>query len=216
MLFFKGEIIKKWMVQSDEGKDIFFFELYYLNNIKECIYFDTNIELQAKHKKIVPLHMALMDATISSDERETIAQALFKMLKQYKSLRKFYYPEECLDKNGRLHIPTYGYVQQKKYKESNLKFDSLKPYSMGYNEDIFLKFKKLFYPMLKEIMLASKEIEKVVFEKELVTNSLDCAYVEVYSRKNKYFVFEDEKDFTYFILKGNTLQLLFEKKKVLL
>jgi enolase len=86
---------------------------------------------------------------------------------------------------------------------------------MGYNEDVFLKFKKLFYPMLKEIMSASKEIEKAVFEKELVTNSLDCAYVEVYSRKNKYYVFEDEKDCTYFIIKGNTLQLLFEKKNVI-
>ncbi len=217
-MFNKVEIIKKWMVQSKEGKDIFFFELYYSDDNKECIWFDTNLTLPGRYKKLIDVLEILLTKKLSMDEIEVTATSFLEMAKGYKSLRKYYYPENCLDIHGRLHEPTYNTLQRREFLEKKIETKLLEPYSEEFNVIIFRKIKKHFYSASNEIIAKSKEIARVDFErtlKELNVRSLDQAYIAIYSRKNKnrYYLYidEDSKESTFLVFSGNKLLLFFDK-----
>lgn len=219
-MFTKGATLKKWMVKNGEGKDIFFFELYYLDANKDETYFDSNLSFQLRHTKLMDQLEALLNINLSDAERESKAKTFFDLIKKYQFYKKYYYTEEYLNKQGRLHMPTLQYFQQKATQQHKMKIEVLKninalePHSDEYNARTFIMVKSEFYTAKTELMKISREISKHEFEKELKTNMLKDAYVAIHSAKNKYYVCGDEKDCTYFILTGNKFKLFFDKPKI--
>ena len=94
--------LKKYVVSDLTGRDLFYFELFKLDETDDTLSFDSNVKFQLKHKKIIGLIELLLSNHLPEQTKDAVAQQLFNSILKEKEYQKFYakFVNHCEEKCG--------------------------------------------------------------------------------------------------------------------
>lgn len=198
--------LKKYVVSDLTGRDLFYFELFKLDETDDTLCFDSNIKFQLKHETIINLIELMLSNHLQEQTKDSVAQQLFNLIMKEKEYQKFYLSDEVLNKDGKLMMDNYELIKQITYKKlkDGCKFNV--PVSVFHEPELFKVIEDHFCNERESIMAQSTSISKTLFESQLVTDELKHQYVSVYNNENKFYRHLAENGHsTYFILHNGKL-----------
>lgn len=197
---------KKYVVSNLTGRDLFYFELFKLDETDDTLCFDSNIKFQLKHKKIIDLIELLLSNHLQEQTKDALAKQLFNLIMKEKEYEKFYLSDEVLNKDGKLMMDNYELIKQITYKKLKAVGKFNVPLSAFYLPELFKVIEDHFCNERECIMKQSTSISKTIFESKLITDELKHQYVCVYNNENKFYHhIADNGNSTYFILLNHKL-----------
>ena len=203
--------IRNWLISGANGKNIFYFKLYTINEKSRGLYFDSNILFQASDIKLIDLIEQLVSHELPIEKKNAIAAELFERVQRIEYYNQFYFDETVLDKNGRLNLSSYELMQ--KINTERLKNSNLLPISKYSYPELFTILRTYFHLHKEEIKALTKQITKSEFEEQLVTALLKHHYIDSYDADNMFYQYTGEAgDRTYFILNKDELLFAFDTK----
>jgi len=198
--------LKKYVVSDLTGRDLFYFELFKLDETDDTLSFDSNVKFQLKHKKIIGLIELLLSNHLPEQTKDAVAQQLFNSILKEKEYQKFYLSDEVLNKEGKLMMDNYELIKQITYKKLKDAGKFNVPVSAFHEPELFKVIEDHFCNERESIMEQSTSISKRLFESQLVTDELKHQYVSVYNNENKFYRHIAENGHsTYYILRNNKL-----------
>lgn len=204
--------VKKTWIISDNGKDIFFFQLLYIDKDEDGYLFDTNLSIQSNPESIIKKIKLLISPGLPENEIDVLAQDIFEAIKVNPFYKQFYFSDQVLNRNGKFNLQYYNTLNKMNLKKiSNDKLELIPMSETSYPE-LFEIFKKHFIINQSEIMNNSKEISKTDFEVQLVNNLLRYNYFNIYNLKKMFYKYEgSNNEETYFILNNENLVFAFDR-----
>ncbi len=203
------DINKTWIVSDLSGRDIFYFELFTIDNGRLSI--DSNLNFRGE--PVIDIIEKLIYMKLNNNEIEELAQELFEIIKTTPYFSQFYFSETVLNKDGKINMEYYKTLNKLTWKQiiSNQHF--LVPISETQLPELFRVFNEYFISNSSEIMNQSEALSKGEFENELTNDLLREEYVNVYDPSNLLYKYIDDekKETTYFVLKNSQFVFGFKK-----
>ena len=204
--------IRNWIVENKQGRSLFYFRLYTINEISAGLYFDSNILFRITDARLALLIEQLVSYKIPIEKKDRIAEQLFILIKEIGYYEQFYFDDTVLDKTGKLNFFMYEF-KQRFYLERLDKCYEV-PISATHNPEIYAIVRKYFHLHKEVLFETTKPITQAAFECQLCTDELKQAYVEEYDEENAFYIYTDNTDkVSYFIINNNELKLVFDLKK---
>jgi hypothetical protein len=202
------ETLKTWVISNKAGREIFFFELF---KIDDTLYFDSNLIIRNSHHNIIENIQLLLSDHLPIVTQEFIANQLFNNIKKNRYYDQFYFNESVLNKDGKLNLSNYK-ITQEIIINNIMNSEYYVPLSDCSCQAMFAVLSNYFYKNERNITRNSKAITKSKFEANLVNETLQHTYVNIYHQSNSYNVHYEEYN-TYFILRENKLLFAFKAPK---
>ncbi|HXS37478.1 MAG TPA: hypothetical protein VN721_12310 [Flavipsychrobacter sp.] len=203
--------VRHWVASDNNGRDLFYFDLYTWNKESVNLYFESNLIFQGRHARLVDIIEVLVDRDFPLMKKDEVAAKLFEEIKKIDFYKEFYFHESALDKEGKLNLSAYRYISELNLKK--MKACYLVPLSNHRNPELFMELKCHYYLHEEEIISESVRIDQGRFEGQLATDVLKQAYVDIYHPANLFYLHcREGGDKTFFILNGEKLLLAFEVK----
>jgi len=205
------EVKKTWIISDDDGKDIFYFHLLYIEKDEDGYLFDTNLSIQSNPESVINKIELLISPGLTENEIDVLAQDIFEAIKVNPFYKQFYFSDQVLNRNGKFNLEYYNTLNKINLKKISQDTLELTPMSETSYPELFEIFKKHFIINQAEIMNNSKEISKTDFEVQLVNNELRNEYINSYDLKNSFFKYSDDSgEITYFVLNKSVLLFAFD------
>jgi hypothetical protein len=201
------EFYERYFASSAYGEHLYFIEVRDFCGMDSYL-FETSLKLNLydfpKLRKVINV---ICNKETSKNVRGLMVEILFRSIKeQIPGVEKFYFKKCELNKLGH-----YSESWSKTYESviENYQPKCFIPFSAYRNEIIFTALKKA-YEEEKQINDTRVEVEKELFESNLINDELKFGYIEIYETDAKYYFQEGWGDvevleFYYMIGKGEKL-----------
>ena len=197
---------KKYVISDLRGRDLFYFELFKLDETDDTLCFDSNIKFKLKHKAMIALIELLLSNHLPEETKDSVAQQLFNLIMKEKEYEKFYLSDEVLNRDGKLMMDNYELIKQITYAKLKDAGKFNVPVTAFHLPELFKVVEDHFCNNRDSIMEQSNSISKTVFEMQLITDELKHQYVNIYNNENKYYRHLAENGYsTYYILRNDKL-----------
>ena len=171
-----SELNQRWYAVSTNGNHTFYIEVH-STNLMGDLHFETSLPINLfLDKELHKLVKRLCTIKLSTFKRNDIALILINRLDHIPEIKKYYFNELVLDKNGK-YCEEYDIILNEI--QANIPICENVAYSQLANENIFTTLKSNF--IYDEVIRECKKISKSEFEQQINGNfNLQHAYLEVY------------------------------------
>jgi hypothetical protein len=172
----ESQFNQRWYGISTNGTHTFYIQVH-SSNLIEDFHFETSLPINLfQDKELHKLVKRLCTIRISTFKRNEIALIIINTLDHVPGIKKYYFNELVLDKNGK-YCEEYDIILNEI--KANIPICENVPYSQLANESIFTTLKSNF--IYDEVIRECKQISKSEFEQQINGNfNLQHAYLEVY------------------------------------
>jgi hypothetical protein len=199
---------KEYIVKNDAGVDIFYFTIYqYSEGFREH-YSNLNINWDK-----YPILFYYLDILLKVEENriDRLSTILFKEIKRCPEFESDYFRDEVLTRDGR-YSPALarevGRLKRKKFENDRYKFQLNTPYSNEFNPEGFKIAQSQLEPNGAGQDYVKAPIPKEEFEKLLINEKLQNAYIDVYSPNAEFILGKSPSDDAVFMYEGSLLLLM--------